>query len=203
MLSAQVPSADVSGAFGASGDPALLPGGKGVAWRVGDVVLNPAPEAEKAGWVADLFSGLAGPGFRVSRPVRSQSGGWLVEVGRRGAQSPASLAWCSIGARSLPPPMPAMPPLPPATGGSTTTAGSLPSMPRVVPHRSTGRGRARRATRPGSPGSSRCWRRPGRASPLCSTCAAGGSPPPCRGLPASSASRLAARHPCEQAGRAI
>ena len=72
--------AGVLASFGVAGIvPVRLPGGQGTTWRAGQVVLKPA-DSELAGrWFADVYDGLAGPGFRVPRPVRAVSGDWLVQ----------------------------------------------------------------------------------------------------------------------------
>ena len=74
------PPVGVRVAFGLPSGPARrLPGGAGSAWRVGDVVLKPDRRRAVASWQADVFAGLAGPGFRVPRPVRATGGGWVVD----------------------------------------------------------------------------------------------------------------------------
>lgn len=70
--------AGVLHAFGVSGTvPALLPGGRGDAWRAGSIVLKPAGSPAEARWTAGVFAVLSGPGFRVPRPVRSADGDWV------------------------------------------------------------------------------------------------------------------------------
>ena len=65
-------------AFGLAGAvPARLSGGQGTAWRAGPVVLKPADSLQEGRWFADLYDTLAGPGFRVPRPVRARSGDWV------------------------------------------------------------------------------------------------------------------------------
>jgi len=79
----------VLAAFGVSADPVRLAGGKGTAWRAGETVLKPAGSPRAARWTAELYDSLAsrpGPGFRVPRPVRAESGDWV-------AAAPASGAW--------------------------------------------------------------------------------------------------------------
>ena len=78
MADAERPDSAVLTAFGVAGAvPVPLAGGQGTAWRAGPVVLKPA-ELERADrWNADLFDALAGPGFRVPRPVRASTGDWI------------------------------------------------------------------------------------------------------------------------------
>jgi uncharacterized protein (TIGR02569 family) len=53
------------------------PGGRGLAWRAGDVVLKPVDHHDESEWVADLSDRLVEDGFRISRPVPSRRGGWV------------------------------------------------------------------------------------------------------------------------------
>jgi uncharacterized protein (TIGR02569 family) len=72
-----VPEA-VLAAFGATGvDPVPLSGGRGTAWRAGQVVLKPADSVREGRWFADVYDALSGPGFRVPRPVRAVTGDWV------------------------------------------------------------------------------------------------------------------------------
>jgi uncharacterized protein (TIGR02569 family) len=57
--------------------PVRLPGGQGTAWRAGRVVLKPADSVREGRWFAEVYDGLAGPGFRVPRPVRALTGDWV------------------------------------------------------------------------------------------------------------------------------
>src|SRR5215471_14449561 len=69
---------EVLAAFGVAGDrPARLPGGQGTTWRAGQVVLKPADSLRAGRWLAEVYDGLAGPGFRVPRPVRAGGGDWV------------------------------------------------------------------------------------------------------------------------------
>ena len=68
----------VLAAFGVAGVvPVRLPGGQGSTWRAGQVVLKPADSARAGRWFAEVCDALAGPGFRVPRPVRAVTGDWL------------------------------------------------------------------------------------------------------------------------------
>jgi uncharacterized protein (TIGR02569 family) len=67
-------------AFGLAGvGPVRLPGGQGTTWRAGQVVLKPADSVRAGRWFAEVYDALAGPGFRVPRPVRAVTGDWVAE----------------------------------------------------------------------------------------------------------------------------
>jgi Phosphotransferase enzyme family len=103
------PGPEVLASFGASADPVSLPGGRGTAWRAGEIVLKPAGDPRVARWTADLYRDLdpqdpqdpldplnslaarRNPGFRVPRPLRAVAEGgatrdWV-------AQDPLAGAW--------------------------------------------------------------------------------------------------------------
>ena len=97
------PGPEVLASFGASADLVSLPGGRGTAWRAGEVVLKPADDPRVARWTADLYRDLdpldplgllaarRDPGFRVPRPLRTvaegrATGDWV-------AQDPLAGAW--------------------------------------------------------------------------------------------------------------
>jgi hypothetical protein len=100
------PGPEVLASFGASADPVSLPGGRGTAWRSGEVVLKPAGDPRVARWTAGLYRDLdplnpldpqdplaarRDPGFRVPRPLRT-----VAEDGATGAwvaQDPLAGAW--------------------------------------------------------------------------------------------------------------
>ncbi|MET0417156.1 MAG: TIGR02569 family protein [Actinoplanes sp.] len=72
------PPTDVCRAFGASGEPERLAGGKGGTWRVGDIVLKPSEGDDEARWRAGVLAALPeSPHFTVARPVRAADGDWL------------------------------------------------------------------------------------------------------------------------------
>lgn len=72
------PPAAVLRAFGVSGEPQVLPGGKGGTWRVGDVVLKPSEGIDESRWRAEALAAVPeSPSFRVARPVRAGDGDWL------------------------------------------------------------------------------------------------------------------------------
>ncbi len=69
---------EVLAAFGLAGVvPVPLPGGQGSAWRAGQTVLKPADSVREGRWFAEVCDALAGPGFRVARPVRAVTGDWV------------------------------------------------------------------------------------------------------------------------------
>jgi uncharacterized protein (TIGR02569 family) len=74
------PPPGVLAAFGVTGlAPVRLPGGRGIAWRAGRLVLKPADSVPEGRWCADVYDSLTGSGFRVPRPVRAANGDWLAE----------------------------------------------------------------------------------------------------------------------------
>jgi len=76
------PPAHVLAAFGASGDPELLGGGQGSAWRSGALVLKPLDRAmspEELEWQGTVLGALREDGFRVPRPRRARDGSALVD----------------------------------------------------------------------------------------------------------------------------
>ncbi len=72
------PPAHVLAAFGAATTPEQLPGGRGLAFRSGDMVLKPVDNTAEASWVAATFEQLRVSGIRVARPARSSDGRWVV-----------------------------------------------------------------------------------------------------------------------------
>jgi hypothetical protein len=100
------PGPEVLASFGASADLVSLPGGQGISWRAGEVVLKPVGDPGVARWTADLYRDLnplnpldsldplaarRDPGFRVPRPLRTvaedgPTGDWV-------AQDPLAGAW--------------------------------------------------------------------------------------------------------------
>ncbi len=70
------PPPHVLSAFRVTATPSLLGGGRGEAWRAGDVVLKPVSDVTEAAWAGDVLTSLREDGFRVSRPVRSDAGSW-------------------------------------------------------------------------------------------------------------------------------
>jgi hypothetical protein len=77
MSNPALPSDAVREAFGAVGEPVLLAGGTGRAWRVGDLVLKPLDCAPaEIAWQADALAGIREDGFRVTRPLPRIVDGW-------------------------------------------------------------------------------------------------------------------------------
>lgn len=74
-----VPPASVLRAFRAEGEPLPLAGGEGRTFAAGHTILKPVDDAAEASWCAAVYNDLAGPGFRVPRPVRARSGEWTVD----------------------------------------------------------------------------------------------------------------------------
>ncbi len=59
--------------------PILLPGGQGLTWRCGDIVLKPMFDPEGAVWEAETLESLPGVGYRIAEPVCSGTGTWVVD----------------------------------------------------------------------------------------------------------------------------
>jgi uncharacterized protein (TIGR02569 family) len=74
------PPEHVLTAFGASGTPTPLRGGRGFAWRVGEIAVKPVDTSEEIlAWQAPVLGQIRPDGFRVSRPVRSVRGALIVD----------------------------------------------------------------------------------------------------------------------------
>jgi uncharacterized protein (TIGR02569 family) len=72
------PPEHVRAAFGVASELAQpLVGGRGQAYRCGDIVLKPITDHAEASWVADVFERITVPGVRIARPVRSSDGRWV------------------------------------------------------------------------------------------------------------------------------
>lgn len=80
MESREAPPAPVTAAFALS-DTAVHPlsGGRGRAWSAGDLILKPVDGVREATWAADVRADLVEDGFRINRPVRSETGSWVVD----------------------------------------------------------------------------------------------------------------------------
>jgi len=91
----------VLAAFGvADVTPTPLAGGQGTAWLAGSVVLKPADIDPADRWNADVYDTLSGPGFRVPRPVRADTGDWIAHgwtAWRRVSGTPAD--WSGVSPR--------------------------------------------------------------------------------------------------------
>jgi hypothetical protein len=75
------PTTDILRAFRIAGEPIPLTGGEGRSFRVGEFVLKPVDEVKPHAWGAELLLGIRGRGFRVSAPVRAESGEFVGGIG--------------------------------------------------------------------------------------------------------------------------
>src|SRR3954451_8777960 len=74
------PSRAVLQAFGLRGTPTPLPGGRGAAWLVDDAVVKPAEVSpEQLEWEATELATRRIEGVRLSTPLRSNDGAWVVD----------------------------------------------------------------------------------------------------------------------------
>ena len=74
------PPPTVVEAFESHGEPVALPGGRGLAWRVGDLVFKPADLAsDELAWQADVLPTLQAPDVRLSIPQRAAGGELVVD----------------------------------------------------------------------------------------------------------------------------
>lgn len=74
------PPEDVLTAFGADASPSALPGGRGRAWRAGAIVVKPADTSEEIlAWQAGTLAEIDPAGLRVSLPLRSHHGSFVVD----------------------------------------------------------------------------------------------------------------------------
>jgi len=79
MTEAEAPS-NVLAAFGRSGELVPLPGGRGRAWRVGDLVLKPADlTPDELTWQAEMLPTVDVPDIRLSSPQRAVGGELVVD----------------------------------------------------------------------------------------------------------------------------
>jgi uncharacterized protein (TIGR02569 family) len=80
MRRADRPSRDVLDAFGVNGEPGPLPGGRGLAWRGGDLVFKPADLApDELAWQADVLPTVAAQDLRLSFPQRTIDGELVID----------------------------------------------------------------------------------------------------------------------------
>lgn len=78
--SSSKPPRQVVAAFRADGDPVPLPGGRGLAWRVGDLVFKPADLApDDLAWQADVLPTVETRDVRLSFPRRAIGGELIVD----------------------------------------------------------------------------------------------------------------------------
>jgi uncharacterized protein (TIGR02569 family) len=74
------PPRRVREAFGVRDEPVPLLGGRGLAWRVGDLVLKPVDLApEELAWQADVLPTVDARGFRLSFPQRAVGGELVID----------------------------------------------------------------------------------------------------------------------------
>ena len=91
------PPPHVVQAFGGSGEPVALPGGRGTSWRAGDVVLKPADaDDEELRWLA---TSLPDAPVRLARPLATRDGalavdGWTAQAFLPGEHRPG--AWLEV-----------------------------------------------------------------------------------------------------------
>jgi hypothetical protein len=81
---ARTPDARVLAAFGLSGEvPIPLPYGEGRSCRVGSAILKHlhGDSAEVVTWDANVRAGILEDGFRIDRPLPTQTGDWLTDDG--------------------------------------------------------------------------------------------------------------------------
>jgi uncharacterized protein (TIGR02569 family) len=92
-----VPPPRAVAAFGGTGDPVALAGGRGMSWRAGDIVLKPADAGdEELRWLA---SSVPDAPVRLARPVITERGrvtveGWMAVPYLAGG--PRTRAWLDI-----------------------------------------------------------------------------------------------------------
>ena len=73
------PPDSVVRAFDLDSAPVALPGGEGVSFRAGGVVLKRVHDALEAQWIQELLAHFEGDGIRIAPPVRAADGRWVVE----------------------------------------------------------------------------------------------------------------------------
>ena len=79
MTSNPAPPKDVLHAFGATEKPMHIAGGQGQNHRSGDIILKPAKDDEETIWVAEFYLIVDCDGFRLPKPIRSRSGGFVYD----------------------------------------------------------------------------------------------------------------------------
>ena len=73
------PPEQVLAAFGLVELPMPLPGGRGLAWRVGELVLKPADLGPELEWQAEFLPSVRAGGFRIALPQRATGGALVVD----------------------------------------------------------------------------------------------------------------------------
>lgn len=71
-----IPDDDVLRAFDIRQRLTLLKGGQGTSYRAGDTVFKPVDDEQESVWRAELLSSITESNFRVSRPLKTNSGAW-------------------------------------------------------------------------------------------------------------------------------
>ncbi|MEX0674562.1 MAG: TIGR02569 family protein [Gaiellaceae bacterium] len=85
------PPPAVLAAFGLSGAPVPLAGGRGSSWRVGEAVLKPLDVSEtELAWQGRILDSIVCDGFRVARSLRARDGSLVVD---------GWCAWEAVGGR--------------------------------------------------------------------------------------------------------
>jgi uncharacterized protein (TIGR02569 family) len=79
-MTAEAPSPAAIAAFGGAGVPVRLAGGRGSAWRVGDLVLKPLDGSPASlEWQATVLAACDGDEVRIATPLRSLDDSLLVD----------------------------------------------------------------------------------------------------------------------------
>lgn len=78
-MAALTPPPSILKAFNVITKPIRLPGGQGIAYRAGNIVLKPTDSEEEVLWFADTFRKVQPNGFRIPRYIRSTSGELVVD----------------------------------------------------------------------------------------------------------------------------
>lgn len=75
------PSQDILAAFELTETPVFIPTGEGRVYKSGNVILKHAykDNVDTLTWTANLFENLEQKGFRISKPIHPNSGGWFVQ----------------------------------------------------------------------------------------------------------------------------
>src|SRR5687767_12912439 len=74
------PPRNVLEAFGGRGELVPLPGGRGRAWRVGELVLKPADQTpDELAWQVEVLPTVDAPDVRLSFPQRAADGELVVD----------------------------------------------------------------------------------------------------------------------------
>ena len=76
-MTEKVPNQEVLKAFNISGKPILPPGGEGMCYRVGNVVLKPIRDTRESSWIAEINNNLESNEFRVPKPIRTKNKEWF------------------------------------------------------------------------------------------------------------------------------